>query len=229
MSLFGNKAGKRLKLQHQEKKTSLHCCVPLCTNSSRYNSILSFHRFPVDEEVKSVWTAKIRREDFSPTDGTRVCSVHFLPGDFVGPRRLKKGAVPCLFAWNKFSIPAPRLNVWQRHPRPPTPELLPADTSEEEDSVQPMDVTVTDHDNCVTPNTSVVNTQMAKEDVQRTQSIARLRVHAERFIRRVKENKLFEKVIPLSISGSIDQLFSVACLLVNYQYGPLVKAWATQQ
>ncbi|XP_031172173.1 uncharacterized protein LOC116061939 [Sander lucioperca] len=491
MSLFGNKAGKRLKLQHQEKKTSLHCCVLLCTNSSRYNSILSFHRFPVDEEVKSVWTAKIRREDFSPTDGTRVCSVHFLPGDFVGPRHLKKGAVPCLFAWNKFSIPTPRLNVWQRHPRPPTPELLPADTTEEEDSVQPMEVTVTDHDCCVTPNTSVVvyeltreneklrekieqlqhqleslqlrstfglqriagsdedirfytrfasyksflafwkqvepaantkfvrissanaasgiphratklllvdelllflmylsvglplrdlanrfsihrttvsriitswthflyhllgsirlwippedvkahlppefaafpdtqvildcteiccqtpsslllhsevyssykshttfkamigiaphgpitfvsplyagsmsdreifklsgitkcltpemaimvdkgflvdnlvagkvyrpaflvkNTQMAKEDVQHTQSIARLRVHVERCIRRV--NKLFEKVIPLSISGSIDQLFSVACLLVNYQYGPLVKAWATQQ
>uniref|UniRef100_A0A8C9XEZ2 THAP-type domain-containing protein n=1 Tax=Sander lucioperca TaxID=283035 RepID=A0A8C9XEZ2_SANLU len=141
-----------------------------------YNSILSFHRFPVDEEVKSVWTAKIRREDFSPTDGTRVCSVHFLPGDFVGPRRLKKDAVPCLFAWNKFSIPTPRLNVWQRHPRPPTPELLP---SEEEDSVQPMEVTVTDHDYCVTPNTSVVVYELTRENEKLREKIEQLQHQLE--------------------------------------------------
>lgn len=53
----------------------------------------------------------------------------------------------------------------------------------------------------------VKNTQMTKENVQHTQAIARLRVHVERCIRRVKENKLFEKVIPLSMCGSIDQLF----------------------
>jgi len=70
---------------------------------------------------------------------------------------------------------------------------------------------------------------MTKEDVQQTQSIARVRVHVERCIRRVKENKLFDKVIPLSVCGSIDQLFTVACLLVNYQNGPLVKTWATQK
>ncbi|XP_038151747.1 uncharacterized protein LOC119790307 [Cyprinodon tularosa] len=68
--------------------------------------------------------------------------------------------------------------------------------------------------------------QMPEVDVLRTQSIARLRVHVERLIRRVKENKLFDTVIPLSISGSISQIFTVACLLTNYQYGPLVKKWA---
>lgn len=72
------------------------------------------------------------------------------------------------------------------------------------------------------------NTQMSREDVRQTQSIARLRVHVERCIRRVKENKLFDRDIPLSVCGSIEELFSVACFLVNYQYGPLVKAWATQ-
>ena len=71
--------------------------------------------------------------------------------------------------------------------------------------------------------------QMSREDVIQTQSIARLRVHVERCIRRVKENKLFDKDIPLSTCGNIDELFSVACFLVNYQNGPLVKAWATQQ
>ena len=68
-------------------------------------------------------------------------------------------------------------------------------------------------------------TQMLEVDVLRTQSIARLWVHVERMIRRVKENKLFDTTIPLSISGSINQLFSVACLLSDYQNGPLVKMW----
>ncbi|KAF4119221.1 hypothetical protein G5714_001272 [Onychostoma macrolepis] len=39
--------------------------------------------------------------------------------------------------------------------------------------------------------------QISREDVRQTQSIARLRVHVERCIRRVKENKLFDKDIPL--------------------------------
>ena len=68
--------------------------------------------------------------------------------------------------------------------------------------------------------------QMPEEDVLQTQSIARLRVHVERLIRRVKENKLF--TIPLSITGSINQIFTVACLLSNFQNGPLVKTWANE-
>ncbi|XP_037536329.1 uncharacterized protein LOC119428678 [Nematolebias whitei] len=67
--------------------------------------------------------------------------------------------------------------------------------------------------------------QMSEVDVLKTQSIARLRVHVERLIRRVKENKLFDSTIPLSIAGSINQIFTVACLLSNYQNGPLVRKW----
>ncbi|KAI7789388.1 hypothetical protein IRJ41_018296, partial [Triplophysa rosa] len=59
--------------------------------------------------------------------------------------------------------------------------------------------------------------QMSANEVRETQSIARLRVHVERLIRRVKQNKF------------INQLFTVACLLVNYQNGPLVKAWAKKE
>lgn len=66
-------------------------------------------------------------------------------------------------------------------------------------------------------------TQMPEVDVPKMQSIVRLRVHVERIMRRVKENKLFDTIIPLSISGSINQIFTVACLLSNYQNGPLFK------
>ncbi len=56
-------------------------------------------------------------------------------------------------------------------------------------------------------------TQMSAGEVRHTQSVARLRVHVERLIRRVKEHKLFDAVIPLSISGSINQLFAVSCTI----------------
>ena len=67
--------------------------------------------------------------------------------------------------------------------------------------------------------------QMPEVDVLKTQSITCLRVHVERMIRRGKENKFFNTTIALSIAGSINQLFTVACLLSNYQNGPLVKKW----
>ncbi|KAF4114000.1 hypothetical protein G5714_004223 [Onychostoma macrolepis] len=67
--------------------------------------------------------------------------------------------------------------------------------------------------------------QLSHEEVLVTQDIARLRIHVERAIRRIKENKLFDNVIPLAIAGSINQLFAVACPLANYQNKPLVKAW----
>uniref|UniRef100_A0A1A8NED2 Si:dkey-177p2.16 n=2 Tax=Nothobranchius pienaari TaxID=704102 RepID=A0A1A8NED2_9TELE len=68
--------------------------------------------------------------------------------------------------------------------------------------------------------------QLSGAEVRQTQSIARLRVHIERIIGRVKEHKIFSTVIPLSLTGSINQLYTVSCLLVNYQNGPIVKAWA---
>lgn len=80
--------------------------------------------------------------------------------------------------------------------------------------------------NVYRPDFVIQRAQMAEADVLETQSIARLRVHVERLIRRVKENKLFETTIPLAISGSINQFFTVACLLSNFQNGPLVKTWA---
>uniref|UniRef100_A0A8C1MPU8 THAP domain-containing protein 1 n=1 Tax=Cyprinus carpio TaxID=7962 RepID=A0A8C1MPU8_CYPCA len=86
--------------QQQERTSSLHCCVPQCTNSSQYNGAISFHSFPVDAEVRAQWLTKIRRDHFSPTKTTRVCSLHFVltPG---GLRKLKKGVVPSLFKENQ--------------------------------------------------------------------------------------------------------------------------------
>ncbi|XP_062619905.1 uncharacterized protein LOC134281457 [Saccostrea cucullata] len=59
--------------------------------------------------------------------------------------------------------------------------------------------------------------KFSKEEVTQTQQIARLRIHVERAIRRCKEYHIFDQVIPLSIAGTVNQIWSVCCLLTNFQ------------
>ncbi|XP_044037829.1 uncharacterized protein LOC122869174 [Siniperca chuatsi] len=110
-------SAKRLnvvKLQRREDSSnSHHCCVPLCTASARFNSVLSFHSFPKDKERQKSWVVNIRRNNFTIATHIRVCSRHFQSTDLIeaptpaGRRRLKNGAVPVLFHWNNFTLPAP--------------------------------------------------------------------------------------------------------------------------
>ncbi|XP_014896595.1 uncharacterized protein ftr97 [Poecilia latipinna] len=65
--------------------------------------------------------------------------------------------------------------------------------------------------------------QMSAREVRGTPAITRLEVHVESLIRRVKEHKLFDSEIPLGVLGIINQLYTVACLLTNYENGPLTK------
>lgn len=64
------------------------------------------------------------------------------------------------------------------------------------------------------------STQLSKEDTQKTQAIARLRILVERAIRRVKEYHIWNGLVPLSMVGSVNQLWVICCLMSNYQ-GPL--------
>ncbi|CAC5419576.1 unnamed protein product [Mytilus coruscus] len=75
-----------------------------------------------------------------------------------------------------------------------------------------------------TPPFLMSHGQFSRQEVEETQTIAKLRIHIERHIRRVKEYHLFDSIIPLSMVGTINQLWTVANMLTLFK-GPLVKDW----
>ena len=60
------------------------------------------------------------------------------------------------------------------------------------------------------------NMQMAANDVFLTKKIARLRVHVERAIGRVKEYKILQDTLPASMWDSISNVIYVCCMLSNF-------------
>uniref|UniRef100_A0A8C1MZD3 THAP domain-containing protein 1 n=1 Tax=Cyprinus carpio TaxID=7962 RepID=A0A8C1MZD3_CYPCA len=69
----------------------------------QFNSVISFHSFPLNKETRKKWLQNIQREDCEVSPNIRVCSRHFRTDDFIeqstptSRRLLKKGAVPTLF------------------------------------------------------------------------------------------------------------------------------------
>ena len=58
---------------------------------------------------------------------------------------------------------------------------------------------------------------MDREGCFETMRIANVRIHVERAIRRVKGWHIFDQVMLLSINGVINQIWTVCCVLVNWQ------------
>jgi len=66
------------------------------------------------------------------------------------------------------------------------------------------------------------DSQMSAEDVIRTQQIASVRIHVERAINRIKNFWIWEGVLPLSLFGVVNQMWSVCAFLCNCQ-DPLIS------
>lgn len=64
--------------------------------------------------------------------------------------------------------------------------------------------------------------QMPASDVLQTQQIAAERIHVERAINKIKNFHIFDQIIPLSLAGSINQIWTVCGLLTLFQ-NPIIS------
>ena len=64
--------------------------------------------------------------------------------------------------------------------------------------------------------------QLDEDEVLESQSIASVHIHVERLMSRLKKSRLTKMEIPLTMHGSITQIWTVCCLLCNFM-DPLIK------
>ena len=64
--------------------------------------------------------------------------------------------------------------------------------------------------------------QLSEREVIESQAIASVRIHVERAIERVKRFRQIRNEIPLTLHGSVNQIWTVACLLCNFM-SPLIQ------
>ena len=64
--------------------------------------------------------------------------------------------------------------------------------------------------------------QLSQEEVTESQTIAAVRIHVERAIQRIKYFRQIRNELPLTMHGSINQIWTVSCLLCNFM-SPLMK------
>jgi len=69
--------------------------------------------------------------------------------------------------------------------------------------------------------------QLTDCEVRTTQSIAAERIHVERAINKIKKFHIFDQAIPLSLFGSINQIWTVCALLTLFQ-DPIISCLGNQ-
>ena len=59
--------------------------------------------------------------------------------------------------------------------------------------------------------------QFNEEEVENTQSVASVCIHVERAISRIKMYKIITNVVPFSLAGVLNQIWTVCCMLLLFQ------------
>lgn len=62
-----------------------------------------------------------------------------------------------------------------------------------------------------------------KTEVKESQTIALIRIHAERAISRIKKIRITRNEIPLTFHGDLNKILTVRCLLCNFM-SPLIQS-----
>ncbi|XP_056442112.1 THAP domain-containing protein 6-like isoform X2 [Gadus chalcogrammus] len=108
------KCGRHLEVGNLEQVHGSHsvysrnrmpgwCSAYSCSNERTVNNRnrgITFHKFPKDKDVRKKWEVALRREGFTASDYSVVCSQHFKQADFDRTGqivRLRDGVIPSLF------------------------------------------------------------------------------------------------------------------------------------
>lgn len=83
------------------------CFAHGCSNNRKRNSNLQFYRIPSDLPRRKAWLSRIRRENFTPNDNTRICSEHFVSGAKSDDPKAE-GYVPSIFSHSHSVSNTPR-------------------------------------------------------------------------------------------------------------------------
>lgn len=78
------------------------CAAFGCSNNSKRDSHVTFHRFPSNPERRKLWQSLLNREHFTPSLHTFLCSKHFDEACFdrTGQTvRLRVNAAPTIFIY----------------------------------------------------------------------------------------------------------------------------------
>lgn len=101
------------------------CCVPKCNTNFdcwlKKNAPLTAFKFPKDPDLRVKWLKAIPRQEWTPTEYSYVCILHFVDEDVhkvIGPNShrmmLKKDAVPRIFKNLPARFSKPKAHL-QRH------------------------------------------------------------------------------------------------------------------
>ncbi|XP_049925256.1 THAP domain-containing protein 6-like [Epinephelus moara] len=83
-------------------------CAYGCNNRHTIDTRLrgiTFHKFPKDENLRRQWEVVLRREGFTATESSKLCSEHFKPDEFDRTGRivrLRDGAIPSVFNFPSY-------------------------------------------------------------------------------------------------------------------------------
>nr|XP_033505933.1 THAP domain-containing protein 6-like [Epinephelus lanceolatus] len=136
----------------QAEKMPHSCAAWKCTNRFTVQTKsqgITFHRFPKDTARRKQWEVALRREGFSASSSSMLCSEHFKPEDFdrTGQTvRIRDGAVPSVFSFSAH----PQRPVATRTAEPSKKvlkeETLAVDCSQlVQDTDEPLPVPSVDH------------------------------------------------------------------------------------
>nr|XP_026490702.1 THAP domain-containing protein 2-like [Vanessa tameamea] len=79
------------------------CCVRGCRSENYPGSGISFHAFPHNSHIRKQWIKAVKRENWKPSQHSRICSKHFPQEYFIAGRKrsmLHKDAIPTSFTCN---------------------------------------------------------------------------------------------------------------------------------